>query len=495
MSAIRPFRSPAFIACSLIFGWVMGYFFHASPWESLAGADAQSARLYFFGGQLVGMLAALSLMRRYNVKGMVCGCAAAAAAAALALRFIPAAQAGGWGFALFGLLAGGCYGGMFYFWIFAFNGAPRVASIAAVHLAGGAVSLTVIWAGRLFGATGAAIIDIILPLIAIWAALVMDIERMDDPGQADLLAFPRRLIGVVTLAILVLYLSSFLPEGLLGSSEKGAWPVLGEETRFLASSAAYALFVIAGGGVHVLTLLYAAILLELVGFGLIMLNATVLAGPLALVLADAAGNLFLFVLTFDIFHKHRRRPMIGAIFAGAVAAGTILGMLIGSGLDDLGLSGTAAFAGLLVLFYAGILALLPPLLRVLERELFLREPTRTTRAPGIGPDGRDTDEEGPVAILDMAYIREPMIRKIRRLNEGFDPPYRLTAREIEIAALLAGRLDYKTIARRLSISINTLKVHAKSVYRKFDVLGRKGLIELCLEPNRESETSERASGA
>lgn len=479
-----PFHPRALLACSLIFGWVLAYFFNTSAWDALAGAEAESARLFFFGGQLLGMFAGLSLMRRSNVKAMVAGCAAAALAAILVLRILPSARAGGWGYGLFGILAGGAYGGMFHYWIFAFAGVPRVAVIAAVHLAGGVVSLGILWAGRLFGTAGAASADVMIVLAAVWAARGVDMGRVDDPGRAELLPFPGRLLVVVIIAILILYFSSFLPEGLLAATGEGVWPLPNPELRFLVSSAVYALFVLAGGGVHVLALLYAAILLELAGFGLIMLHAGALAGPVLLVLADAAGNLFLFTLAFDIYHKHRRRPMIGALFAGTVVVGTALGMLLGKVLDALGLSRPGAFVGMMVVFYSGILALVPLLLRVLERELSLRGRPRSSPA---APEAEAMEEENTLAFLDPAYLREPMGRKIRRLNQRFDAPYRLTVREIEIAALLAGRLDYETIARRLSISINTLKVHAKSVYRKFDVPGRKGLIELCLEPDREPE--------
>lgn len=150
----RPFLVSAFLTCSLLFGWTLHYFYHASPWVALAGPDggADSARLLYFGGFLAGMFAGLSLMRRSNVKAFAAACSSAAAAVILVLRVLPSAREGGWGFGLFGILAGTSYGGMFYFWVYAFPGLPRISSIAAVHLGGGAVSLAVLWAGERFGA-------------------------------------------------------------------------------------------------------------------------------------------------------------------------------------------------------------------------------------------------------------------------------------------------------------------------------------------------------
>ncbi|HOX12973.1 MAG TPA: helix-turn-helix transcriptional regulator [Spirochaetia bacterium] len=495
----RPFLPSAFLTCSLLFGWTLAYFYQSSPWIILTGPDggADSARLFYFGGFLIGMFAGLSFMRRFNVKAMVSGCAAAALAAILVLRFIPPARAGGCGFGLFGILAGTSFGAMFHFWVYAFPGLPRVSSIAAVHLGGGAVSLAVLWAGERFGTPGAAAMDLAVPLVALWAALRVDMSRVEDPGSGPPLTFPGRLMGIVIVLLLLVYFATFLPEGLLSVTGGSAWTTPSPGVRVLVSSAVYLLFLRKGSGIHILLLLYSMILCQLIGYGLIILHAGTSAGSLVLVVGEALGNLFLFKLTFDIFHKHRGRPLIVILFTGAVVLGTSVGMLIGWVLELSGRRDTASFVGMMVVFYSTALALLPPLLRVLEEELSLRSLTR------IGPPGSRADapsspeyeEEGHVAILDPAYIREPMGRKIRRINERFDPPYRLTEREIEIAALLAGRLDYGSIARRLDISVNTLKTHAKSVYRKFDVPGRKGLIELCLEPDRRSAAEERAAEA
>ncbi len=492
----RPFHLPAFLICSLLFGWTLSYFYQSSPWISLAGRDAgpESLRILYFGGFLVGMFAGLSLMRRSNVKALSAGCSSAAAAVVLVLRFVPAARAGGWGFILFGLLAGVAFGGMFHFWVYAFPDLPRVASVAAVHLGGGAVSFTVLWAGERFGPTGAAAMDLAIPLIALWAALHADMSRVEDPGRGPTLPFPWRLMGIVIVLLLLVYFAAFLPEGLLGVTAGGPWTAPPPGIKFLVSSAVYLPFLRKGSGIHILALLYSMILLQLIGYGLIILHAGTPAGPLVLVVAEAVGNLFLFKLTFDIFYKHRGRPLIVILFTGAVVLGTSVGMMIGWFLEASGRSDTVSFVGMMVVFYASALALLPMLLRVLEEELFLRSLIRRewSESPEPAPAPPDFEEEGHLAILDPSYIREPMGRKIRRVNERFDPPYRLTEREIEIAALLAGRLDYESIARKLSISTNTLKTHAKSVYRKFDVSGRKGLIELCLEPDREARERDAA---
>ena len=53
---------------------------------------------------------------------------------------------------------------------------------------------------------------------------------------------------------------------------------------------------------------------------------------------------------------------------------------------------------------------------------------------------------------------------------GPDAP--LTPREIEVLALLAEGASNKTIARRLGISVHTVKFHVGSLFDKLDATGR-----------------------
>ena len=48
----------------------------------------------------------------------------------------------------------------------------------------------------------------------------------------------------------------------------------------------------------------------------------------------------------------------------------------------------------------------------------------------------------------------------------------LTARELEVLALLAEGLSNKAIARRLGISVHTAKFHVGTLIDKFDAVGR-----------------------
>lgn len=53
-----------------------------------------------------------------------------------------------------------------------------------------------------------------------------------------------------------------------------------------------------------------------------------------------------------------------------------------------------------------------------------------------------------------------------------EPDAMLTARELEVLALMAEGASNKTIARRLGISVHTAKFHVGSVLDKLDATGR-----------------------
>ena len=75
-----------------------------------------------------------------------------------------------------------------------------------------------------------------------------------------------------------------------------------------------------------------------------------------------------------------------------------------------------------------------------------------------------------------AIIAQPTA-SAQRSNEdhaAYGPPIdtTLTARELEVLALLAEGASNKMIARRLAISVHTAKFHVASVIDKFDAIGR-----------------------
>lgn len=71
--------------------------------------------------------------------------------------------------------------------------------------------------------------------------------------------------------------------------------------------------------------------------------------------------------------------------------------------------------------------------------------------------------DGMEPMIDRLHVVEGQIRASREMDLEREP---LTDREMEILRLLQGSLSLGEIARELYISPNTVKTHAKSVYRK-----------------------------
>ena len=54
----------------------------------------------------------------------------------------------------------------------------------------------------------------------------------------------------------------------------------------------------------------------------------------------------------------------------------------------------------------------------------------------------------------------------------------LSKREFEVFEYLASGLSSKSIAKKISVTLPTVKFHLKNIYRKLDLKGRKGVLEL-----------------
>lgn len=68
-------------------------------------------------------------------------------------------------------------------------------------------------------------------------------------------------------------------------------------------------------------------------------------------------------------------------------------------------------------------------------------------------------------------------RLVQRASVEQSLANRLTARELEVLRLLASQYENEEIARRLGLSIGTVKIHAHHVYQKLGVSGRHELLQ------------------
>ncbi len=102
------------------------------------------------------------------------------------------------------------------------------------------------------------------------------------------------------------------------------------------------------------------------------------------------------------------------------------------------------------------------------------------------------DEGAPVAALLKLAAKQPRTAGYARrlLADAMDTERRpveqslvepLSERELEVLHLLAGDLDGPEIARELTVSLNTLRTHTKSIYAKLGVSSRRAAVRRAAE--------------
>ncbi len=108
----------------------------------------------------------------------------------------------------------------------------------------------------------------------------------------------------------------------------------------------------------------------------------------------------------------------------------------------------------------------------------------TRNAQGLLPANADLDQIDAAlrAVAAGLIVRSPVVD-----DEGFDQlqdsdmQALLTPRELEVLSVLIEGLTNKAIARRLNISLHTVKFHVESVFRKLDVRTRAEAVAKALD--------------
>jgi DNA-binding NarL/FixJ family response regulator len=121
--------------------------------------------------------------------------------------------------------------------------------------------------------------------------------------------------------------------------------------------------------------------------------------------------------------------------------------------------------------------------------LALGDAMTTSDAPVVALGGPDLDQAGHLSAdaapeqIDAALRAAAAGLNVRPQRQAFAPlaestlvesPHaaRLTPREIEVLTAISEGLGNKAIARRLSISLHTVKFHIESIFRKLEVRTR-----------------------
>ena len=129
-----------------------------------------------------------------------------------------------------------------------------------------------------------------------------------------------------------------------------------------------------------------------------------------------------------------------------------------------------------------------------------QERPRDSDRPRVALGGADTEAQGLVpetaspAEIDAALravAQGLLVRPAVARTAGFgaapesEPPSLLTPREAQVLDAIADGLTNKAIARRLGISLHTVKFHVESVFRKLDARTRTEAVARAMERRRQ----------
>ena len=133
--------------------------------------------------------------------------------------------------------------------------------------------------------------------------------------------------------------------------------------------------------------------------------------------------------------------------------------------------------------FAGI-NVLPTMPRQAAQGCPMRSGTSTPDASGPGASSSaDVNDEKDPTSPDGIFPRETASHQDARLHHLRDA-FGLTAREAEVALLLAEGRTAAYIAREFSLSQNTVRGYMRALYAKMDIHSKQELIDLMREPPR-----------
>ena len=81
-------------------------------------------------------------------------------------------------------------------------------------------------------------------------------------------------------------------------------------------------------------------------------------------------------------------------------------------------------------------------------------------------------------VLDGYRQQKEFTQPLKKRLESSPKWKSLSKREFEVFEYLASGLSSKSIAKKISVTLPTVKFHLKNIYRKLDLKGRKGVLKL-----------------
>jgi DNA-binding CsgD family transcriptional regulator len=452
--------------------WRMLFLLDNSFWVNLVQNTPNvpiQAWMVFLVTLYASMICGYWFMYKTNLKISLILFMAGSLVLAVLMRLVPGFQAAYISYALFGLMTGAVQIPLLYYGGFQFPVKGRTAMVALfllgmyglVYLAMNL--LPVVGFDALLAACGVLLAAAIL-LCSRLRPIVLPENAGDYKGAVSL-----KLVMTTGITLSIGYFLSFLTEVELF---KSGFPINQSLTwleQIIRLTTCLA-FIFIGIRIKIFHLLYVTLVVTALAHFLSI--AHVGADIPAYLMSNVSGVLLLlsfYTLATAIVSRYPRRPLVLSFLTLCGGIAVILGNTTGMTLSVLLEANPVLLYSLPVIIFVTVFFMLPLLFRSVKEEADL--------------DQVPLDRGGKIRSVEKTKsaaptAAPPLADRFASLNEHYDKENRLTGREMEIAALLAERYDYETIANRLFISMNTLKVHIKNIYRKYDLSGRKDLIGL-----------------
>jgi DNA-binding CsgD family transcriptional regulator len=471
-------------------GWRLYLYYDHSLWAKLVETTTQrpqTAWLVFVIGLYALTYVGLLLIRDTNAKPTMTISLSAALLLSVGIRLFPFLGSYYIAFALLGAATGVFNAAIVYYGSSAVPPEGRLPLVALVVMAFTVIVYALTWAARSWG------IDVAFALASALMVACIVINSGYEPAPLTAVPdtsrplFPTRLVVASGITIFVGYFGNYLNQSGTGAQEMGFPDPLYAWVGLAVRVAICIFFVVAGRRIRIVHILYVSQGCTVLAFATSMLpTESNLVAWIFQNTTNIVGTIALYALISAVAYKYLRRPQTFALLLLLTGAGIIFGYLAGTAVHRYLGDEPFFFHVVPLLIFCSCFFALPFIIREIEKEVDLDR----SSSPGFFAAGLSKQDGAPaMKESDVIVFRKRITESLTALNNTFDKEYRLTNRESEIASYLAERYDYETIAGKLFISINTLKVHIRSIYRKYDIPNRKSLIELI-----ERKTDGRAAG-
>jgi DNA-binding CsgD family transcriptional regulator len=447
-------------------GWLMTLYYEKSLWVAFLASGSislEEAYQVFFIAITASLVIGVIIIRRENLRPILNGSLGTCLLLTLGLWLLK--RAGG-ELILFGTM-GVCGGFMLmavtYIVIFGFGPGTRLVPCLIVITGCFVIVAPLELLASRVPVDGIMGFLVALLVLALAISLCVSPRFLDRMDQIPEHPFPFKTIAAFGAALCLLYASNYFIHGLAGQAEESMPFLSGWLLAWTPRFAVFAAIIAARRRLNVVALGYltALVSIALAACGLLAGLRSPLSFAIIAVI-DGLGEFFVDTMLMDFSRKHGRSPAVIVACMATIALGTFAGDgLAGAAKGAFGASEAGDLAIILGMNCL-LLAVLPVLYRILQAELGL----------GAVPVFMPLGHGARAAEADLAQA------DARPIAEHFQGEYELTARELEIVGYLLERYDYRSIAGRLGISVNTLKVHVRHIYEKCDVTSRRDLIDL-----------------